>query len=371
MAINSKDSSSRIKHKQGSSPRRLFEILEEKQEPFVLEIYLLERGCSVKSLKFDNKVNHIGCFSNNNQNNKNLLELKELKSVRKSSRQFSSIAKNLLSKIVLVKEVVKQKHSSKEKKKKKKSLSESDTDEESISSPTDNRRTRELTVDRVISSWRFTEENKQCSPNSVLDEIDLLQGIPVFNGKFNETFLCPRDSGVKRNDEELPRASRIRFTKKVSEDSILSASLWEMLEQAKQENSNKFGSKSYTKYMNSKKALQQTRQLLFDCVREVVETQSINGGNKQRIISKEKGLMGPEEIGKIMCNNMKIWGQFPSKKRSAIRLVTRDLLSSDGKEWGRSDEVKREIVKEIGDGIYEEIIDDIVKEMVDNQSFCT
>ncbi|XP_074279210.1 uncharacterized protein LOC141604664 [Silene latifolia] len=320
MAINPMDSDS-------SSPRRLFEILEEKQEPFVLEIYLLERGC------------------------KNLKE--PTKSVRKNSGQFSSIAKNLLSKIVLVKGVVKPKHSLK--KKKEKSWSESDdTDGESISSSTNSRITRELIADRVISSWRFTEENKQCSPNSVLDEIDLLQGIPVFN--------------VKQNEEELPRTSKINFPKRMSEDSILSASSWEMLEQARKENSNKFGSKSYTKYMNSKKALQQTRQLLFDCVREVVETE--NNGKKQRSISRENGLMGPEEIGKIMCNNLKIWGQFPGKKRSAIRLVTRDLLSSGKEEWGRFDEVKRELVKEIGDGIYEEIIDEIVRDMVD-QSFCT
>ena len=38
--------------------------------------------------------------------------------------------------------------------------------------------------DRLMNhnQWRIVEENKQCSPVSVLEEIDLLQAIPVYNG---------------------------------------------------------------------------------------------------------------------------------------------------------------------------------------------
>ena len=38
--------------------------------------------------------------------------------------------------------------------------------------------------DRLMhhNQWRIVEQNKQCNPVSVLEEIDLLQAIPVYNG---------------------------------------------------------------------------------------------------------------------------------------------------------------------------------------------
>ncbi|KAK9748411.1 hypothetical protein RND81_02G055200 [Saponaria officinalis] len=373
MAINSTNSST-TNNNQGS-PRRLFELLEEKQEPFVLEIYLIERGCRRKRLEFNQSGHNIGCFSttqnDENPSNKYLKKSSDnqpANNVMKSSIQFSSIAKSLYSKIVLVNGVLKSKHGSKKKKKKgrwketegmeprrcstmSKTWSETDTDRESISSPANYETTHNKLMGpkRVMGQWRFAEENKQFSPDSVLDEIDLLQAIPVYS--------------VKQNQQEPPTASRIRLQKKLSDDSILTASLWEMLEEAENEHPKRLRNKSFPKYMNSMKAMLQTRQLLFDCVRDAVETR--NNSEKQRTIRREKGLMGPEEIGKIMCSNLKTWSKLSANETSTKRLLKTDLLSSSEKEWREFNEWKREIAMEIGNDVFDETMDEIVRDMVD------
>ncbi|KAL9244124.1 hypothetical protein vseg_017932 [Gypsophila vaccaria] len=375
MATSSIDSSTRQKK---GSPRRLFELLEEKQEPFVLEIYLIERGCRRDRLEFVDSSRIGDRILGNNFGLRNFERTSGDQSpdsnVRKSSLRLSSIARSLYSKIVLVNGVLRPKLSSKKKKKKKttrwddkegcaepgrcsgasfstsKTWSESDTDRDSVSSSAnDETAHKKMGPHRVMGPWRFAEENKQFSPDSVLDEIDLLQAIPVYN--------------VRRKQYEPPTAPRIRPPKKVSEDSILSATLWEMLEQTKNETANKFGSKSFPKYMNSMKAMLQSRQLLFDCVRDAVETK--NSSKNRRVISREKGLMGSEEIGKIMSNNLKTWGKFPTIERRTKRLMKTDLLSSDESEWREFRELKREIAMEIGNGLFDDITDEIIRDMVD------
>lgn len=95
--------------KQGSA-RRLAELLDEQQEPFVLEMYLLERGYRVrKSLELEgSKI--IGCCSNSNHNHKNKSN-KYLQKTwsfhlgmnplpKRSSEQLSNMARGLLNKLV-------------------------------------------------------------------------------------------------------------------------------------------------------------------------------------------------------------------------------------------------------------------------------
>ncbi|XVF39772.1 hypothetical protein PTKIN_Ptkin01aG0059300 [Pterospermum kingtungense] len=49
----------------GSKPgRQLGELLQEQQEPFILEVYLSERGCLRKSLNTTSGANFIGCHGN-------------------------------------------------------------------------------------------------------------------------------------------------------------------------------------------------------------------------------------------------------------------------------------------------------------------
>ncbi|XP_057533290.1 uncharacterized protein LOC130811127 isoform X2 [Amaranthus tricolor] len=212
--------------------------------------------------------------------------------------------------------------------------------------------------DRLMNhnQWRIVEENKQCSPVSVLEEIDLLQAIPVYN--------------VRQTREEITSQSRIRFQKKVSEDAILSASLWEQLIQLKKEKSKqkqKHRRKPFPDYMNTKRALHQSRQLLFDCVRETIENQkrNRNNNNDNNKNDNSKGLMmGPEEIGKIICRNLKIWGKLSFDETNIDQVMRMELLEVCGDEWGCFDICNKEIVREIGNGIVDEIIEEIIIDLI-------
>lgn len=113
-------------------------------------------------------------------------------------------------------------------------------------------------------------------------------------------------------------------------------------------------------YMKSKKVLQQTRQLLFDCVREVVEAHARKERGKQHY----KELLGPEELGRLIFERMKLWGKQAGDERNINYFLGLDF-SDSMKEWRTLEQQKREIALEIGDAILEEIQTEIVIEMND------
>lgn len=342
--------------KEGST-RRLAELLNEQQEPFVLEIYLLERGYRIrKGLELEDRI--FGCCSSNKnriyKNNSN-------KQYLKNYMQFTGIARAVLSKLVwrkgrrtkgkgeaAVESAGRCSSASCSTTLSTNTWSESDTDGEIISmeSPAKNQNNHEESApNRLRTQWRFVGENKQCSPVSVLDEIDLLQAIPVYN--------------VTQPHERTPAKSN-RFQRKVSDEAILSASLWELLVQFRERPKQQGKRKPFPEYMNSKKALQQNRQLLFDCVREAVE---MGSQQKSSCSSREKGLkMGPEGIGKIICQNLKVWGKLCADQTNIKQVLKMDLLED---EWGGFEVWKREIVAEIGNGIIDDITDQIISDMID------
>jgi len=104
--------------KQGP-PKRLSELLQEEQEPFVLEIYLLERGCRRRSLAIEGRF---GCCSSTSNRNKDLSKvLKRSSSYHGStstrSGQFANITRSLYSKIVSINHVFGLKSSNKRRRK--------------------------------------------------------------------------------------------------------------------------------------------------------------------------------------------------------------------------------------------------------------
>lgn len=337
--------------KQGS-PRRLAELLDEQQEPFVLELYLLERGYRIrKNLGLEGTI-----LSTKLDYEKNL---KKSISV-KSSTQFSNMAKTLLSKLISRKKPSKRRDKegvgsmgrcSSFSCSTNNTWSESDTDGEIISMPSP--RMKKTAHHDESAQWRFVEENKQCSPDSVLDEIDLLQGIPLCN--------------VRQPQEENNSAeSRTGFQKKVTGDAILPGSLWELLAMFTAEKPKQQGRrKPFTEYVNSKKTLQKNRQLLFDCVREAVE----NGNQLKSCFrnSKERGLkIGPAEIGKVICKNSKVWGKLSVDEPNVQMIIRRDLYEAGtADEWGSFEVWKSDIVAEIGNGIVDEITDEMIRDMID------
>lgn len=363
--------------KQGP-PRRLSELLQEEQEPFVLEIYLLERGCRRRSLEIEGRF---GCCSSTSNRNKDLSKVLKRSSSHHgssstSSGQFSNIGRSFYSKIVSISHVFGLNGLNKGEKKRKRKRKYDDDKEvslgsercssvsscstlcnscsvgselerDSVVSPAMNATVHEPAGERLMTQWRFLEDNKQCSPVSVLDEIDFLQDIPIYNNVTHE---------------ETVSTSRIRFQKKISQDPTLSATLLDLLVQSRRPKPER---DTLPPQMNSKKAPLQTGQLLFDCVKEVVEMGHKEKQQISRARRKQRGLiMGPEEVGKTICSNLKVWGKLSTDDTNIAQLLRIDLLCST-EEWGSSDVYRRDVAWDIGDGILEEITDDIVKEMID------
>lgn len=160
---------------------------------------------------------------------------------------------------------------------------------------------------------------------------------------------------------------------KVTEDSILSASMWELLFQSASEEQRCSGvselmelvrsdQSPQTQLLKSKRMLQQTRQLLFDCMRELVETHARKVGEKQQ--HNYRQFLGPEELGKLLSKKMKGWSEQAGDATNITNLLDLDFSDSI-QEWSNFDPAKTEIVSEIGDKILQEIIDEIVSEAND------
>lgn len=116
-------------------------------------------------------------------------------------------------------------------------------------------------------------------------------------------------------------------------------------------------SKPSPQFLKSKRVLNQTRQLLFDCVREIVETHA-----KKEKEHYSKGVLGPEELGELLWEKMKAWSkQAEDDSNNITYLLGLDFVDS-AQEWNRFDSEKKEICSEIGDDIVEEIMNEMVIE---------
>lgn len=158
---------------------------------------------------------------------------------------------------------------------------------------------------------------------------------------------------------------------KTTEDSIFSASILDILchclkdkqgftrtEEASQASDS---SASY-RYLSSKMILQQKRLLLFDCVKEIIETHERKEKEKRR----NRVTLGPEEIGKLICDKIEAWGRTSRDETSTTELFYSDYLDTL-EEWENCVPQKTQISSEVGDAIIEEIANDIVLDMVDLQ----
>lgn len=106
--------------------------------------------------------------------------------------------------------------------------------------------------------------------------------------------------------------------------------------------------------------LQQTKQLLFDCARKVVETQ----GKKEKQQQHHKEYLGSEELGKLIGEKINSWEKQCGEQSSLKKLFDLGLLDS-AKEWSDYETQRRDIGLEIGDTIAEDLRNEIVIDMID------
>ncbi|XP_058081468.1 uncharacterized protein LOC131229510 isoform X2 [Magnolia sinica] len=334
-------------HTKPAPIRRLSDLLEEQQEPFLLDVYLLEKGYSKKIYNSDARnQSWIGdsCkkllrLSREGINTSKLLKsaLKNLIFDRNTSncdRKPSGSGRFSL-------------YSYDSDKDKKTQVMELDRvssacsgrarsscpDGNVIFSSAENFRPLELynfkkqaAADRKLQ-WGCMEDCKQFSPVSVLEP-------PSDEGS----------PGHNHSNGENPYALNFNIHNEASEEAILSASLWDLL-----------GDGS-SQHLKSKRVLQQTKQLLFDCVREVIESHA----RKER--SNE--CIGPEKLGKIVCDQIISWGKQGGNETNITQMLETDF-SENGKQWKHFQPQIKEIGNGIGDAIFYEIRDEIVSDMLD------
>ncbi|XP_022766438.1 uncharacterized protein LOC111311329 [Durio zibethinus] len=355
--------------------RQLGELLQEQQEPFVLEVYLSERRCVRKNLI--SGANFIGCHGNSGK------FLKKSGSQNKSKKGIPNFPKVLkvvpCSKFFAIKgsrtknsdddgklSVTEMDRNNQETAEPDRfssassttvynSCSDSDIDEPSMF--TDNsksnlklhrEREKKAAADTKFQ-WSCMEDSKQHSPQSVLEEISSTStGSPLDKTR--------RVSTTRQKSFFLPKL--------ITEDSILSASLWNLLLQTTPDKSSCAGlselqepdRSNSSQFSISKRVLQQTKQLLFDCARELVDK---NHEKEQ----KGKKFLGPEEMGKVICEKIKGWGKRCGDESNIMQLLELDVMDSS-QEWNGFESQKKDMVLVIGNAIAEEITTEVVMDMI-------
>ncbi|XP_038897378.1 uncharacterized protein LOC120085471 isoform X2 [Benincasa hispida] len=323
------------------SPLR--QLLQEQQEPFELEDYLFERDYySRKSLSSGSgfacsggKLDSIMRFG------KGLVEInkmlknscKKLVSINKK-QQTKDLGKNGWIFSVGCKRVAESDNFSSPCSSQKMVCSVSEKDNEETSPPT----RRQHANSSTSNTFQAPEPcNFQVLKDMKTGKRSLIQARP------NDDRLC----------------NGIPLQKKVPEDSILSATLWELLlysaatektsDMETAELQELVTSNPASQLLISKRVIHQTKQLLFNCVREVVKAHSKQGSR-----------MGSEEARRIICEKEAI-----GKEANLSNLLFSDYFLSAA-EWRDFKPQKQLIGTEIGEFILKEIINEVVTELTDN-----
>ncbi|XP_017257080.1 uncharacterized protein LOC108226604 isoform X2 [Daucus carota subsp. sativus] len=295
-----------------SVTKQLGDLLQEQQEPFVLELYLIDRGYRKNvMLSKRNRIFRRACRS------------EVLCRRRKIISRCSSAVKALF-------EILGVKRGSSRK-----------SAEGTFSRKGQHRHGNLLDddegdMDRKMK--KISEDRMQLSPVSVLEAALSNEESPVH---INQTI---------QNTEIL--------REEVSSDSIYSDSYESLEKYLSGKTSEVSKPNSHSQHTKVTLALLQTKQLLFDCVKEVVETQRLN--NKRPCEFREA--LGAEAFGKSLCENILRWTTQSLNANYSNQLFDRDVLCSA--EWNVFEQGKGIIGKEIADCILEDISVDIVMDLI-------
>ncbi|KAJ6399903.1 hypothetical protein OIU84_015539 [Salix udensis] len=398
--------------------KQLRELLHEQQEPFTLNSHLLERGCSRKSSNSESTC----CFHGNSSMSLKRSVRCGLNTIKKPPH--SRVLRAVLNQAISIKRRLRiigsnhndEKINGSEKSRNDQkvpeldrfssassatvfnSFSESEVEEMSASSQNDIllatntsqllnlHNPQEVSADRKLQQ-QCIEENRQLSPASVLERIPSHGNFPIHSNKTEDSSTAEEESATK---------TRVRLPVKFTEDCILSASLWEVLFYPPNEKpvcgeateTQEFVQSYFSpQYLKSKMVLQQTKQLLFDYVKEIVETQEREG----KLQCHHQQFLGPEELGKVIGEKITSWDKQSGNESNLIKSLNLDLPSSEQgwsnykpdrrdkglavedtvlvlldseQDWKEYEPQRRETGSEIGDIILEELVNDIVRNMI-------
>ncbi|CAA0806806.1 Unknown protein [Striga hermonthica] len=115
---------------------------------------------------------------------------------------------------------------------------------------------------------------------------------------------------------------------------------------------------SYYQYTINKRALHETKRLLIDCLREVIENHRKIFEKRRRHQNEQqlKRIVGTEELWQLVCENVWVWSKNSIHETNILVLLNYDFLDSE-EEWTSLFELqKEEIAMEISEAILEGII---------------
>ncbi|KAI4366499.1 hypothetical protein MLD38_022370 [Melastoma candidum] len=316
----------------------LGEFLLEQQEPFALEAFLLERGCS-RSL-FIKRSSSSSSSSSGWGRRKGLLHFSKL--LRAIQHQIGFFNGSFLrSKHGMVRERTANRSSSM-------SFSTSWS--------------RSVLEGDGLSSPSNTTAYISCNENSDTEENPESQNQDGYEAEDIRDTVQEDEHSVFSSDDlqEPPSCEAGLPVKPAAEDPAVSASLQEVLVHCLNQQVGPLSSE----YSDSKKGAQKTKRLLLDCVAEAIETHERKEkakGWRERSLSDAS-----EQIGKLICQRVMEWGMASRKGTSGITGMVYDHLLGMEEEgsWGDSEAQKMEISTGIADGILGDIRDEILANMM-------
>ncbi|KAK6160588.1 hypothetical protein DH2020_003969 [Rehmannia glutinosa] len=303
-------------------PKLLAQFLQEQQEPFALEVYLLERGYSKGTTRDAASTN--SRFFKAKRRYVDVPHCSEFVKAVFGRHSNRKISKN---------------HGIAGRKcnfPKNRGSVEGHADEDEFSCSESDANGNIFSEEKVDAErklkWRINMEdgNKQLSPVSVLEETESDQGSsPVHHNECN----------LKTTQGETSTSIISQHKPKEPTHELTSCP-----------------NNPYDQYMINKRALQQKKQLLIDCVREVIENHRKKDDKKGQQLKK---ILGTEELWKLVCENVWLWSQNSIHETNIFHLLNYDFMASV-EEWINDFEMQKEgILMEIGDDILEGILSEI------------
>ncbi|XP_054794682.1 uncharacterized protein LOC129300167 isoform X2 [Prosopis cineraria] len=379
--------------------KKLSEFLNEEQQPFVLELYLLERGCSRKwNLTQDQGGNgfDIGDSGKSLERSASCV----LNKKRKALLSFSEVLTSVYKKLAAHSETPITRDSD-------------NRDEDAVSVPQ-----TERAIQKVVETDRFSSASSSTLFNSCSETGEIEEQTWISSHKDQPSFISDTCSAsnacniavksqqatsnekhrwryieqspalldriqsrkvqvsqnnervkedVGRREQRILNCGEVVMPKKITEDSLLSAAFWGLLIQSAERDGHSI-SKDFreilgtnvSQVLKSKRALHKTKQLLFDCVREIAASFPRTGEGQTGF----KQLLGAEELGNLICQKTREWGQQAGDRKNLTNLLTSDHLKSIN-EWSDLEPHMKDISFEVADAILDCINNEIVSEMVD------
>ncbi|KAL3505040.1 hypothetical protein ACH5RR_034881 [Cinchona calisaya] len=329
--------------------KNLGDFLQEQQEPFILEVYLLERGysssnvgtCLKRSVSSGLKRNkkfipncskivralftrHLSATDSQKINNNSGIRDKNVSvSEKESSRQADDDKFSSASSATVFN-----------------SCSESDGEEAHYSSRKDDRLATAHYYKHILAEIEVGEDQRFTGESA-----KYCKQIGPFSDDHSQA--CKRHDNGRRIQKHFSTSVAYK-----SEKPFCSTSIGE------------FGKPdASSQYSINKKTVQQTGQLLFDCVREVVEKHKRDSSGQQI-----PQILGPEKLWELICKNIWLWSKESINETNTNHLLHLDMLASD-QEWGSFEQQMHEIDMQIADAILEDISNEIITDMIIKHGF--